>query len=79
MRAIDADFCKELGATCIAARNKKGDLVAIVSLDSIPTMYKCETCEHEDNHPFDEPCAHCEGGHLWVQRCSLKEVKDANN
>lgn len=37
MRPIDADFCKELGATCIAGRNKNGDLVAIATLDSIPT------------------------------------------
>lgn len=78
MRPIDADFCKELGATCIATRNKNGDLVAIASLDLIPTMYKCETCVHEDDHAFDEPCAHCEGGHLWLQSCPEYHGFDSN-
>ena len=45
MRPIDADFCKELGATCIAKKDEHGNLIAISALDNIPTIYKNEDIE----------------------------------
>ena len=68
MRPIDADYCKGIGATCIAKCNDNGDLIPVASIDDIPTMYKCDTCIHKDRQLFDEPCLHCDGGNLWVQK-----------
>lgn len=34
---ISRDFMKKLGATCIAERNEKGELVAISSIDNLPS------------------------------------------
>ena len=37
---ISRDFMKKLGATCIAKRSKTGELVAISSIDNLPSAEK---------------------------------------
>ena len=39
---ISRDFMKEMGATCIAKRSEAGELVAILSIDNLPSAEKTD-------------------------------------
>ena len=38
MNIINVDVMRDLGATCIARRNDEGQLIAILSIDELPTI-----------------------------------------
>ena len=53
---ISRDFMKEMGATCIAKRSKTGELVAISSIDNLPSAEKTAEWIYRGNNII---CSNC--------------------
>ena len=53
---ISRDFMKEMGATCIAKRSKTGELVAISSIDNLPSAEKTAEWIYRGNSII---CSNC--------------------
>ena len=73
MRQIDADFItKELGATCIAKRNERGNLIPLGSIDNILTADSrpCPNCEHNDSIYICENCCYNYDSRYEIKRDS---------